>query len=392
MADDIIVDQSAAQTDTQAEFKSELAQQMAVALGGAMPNTQQQAAPTAEEAAAAAQIQQAAPVDYFTPIKEKFGYQSHEDAIKEIEELRAFKAAPAAVEYEFENEQSKKLFEAWQKGKTNEVREYLQREYQIDQYLNADVTAESAADIVKLGMQLKYKDLSPAEIDYKFKKTFSVPPKPIQSVEEDESDYNQRLSTWQELANDKQMELLIEAKLAKPELSAAKSKLVFPEIDSNPDERYAQYLKMLEEQPKLEAEQAQRNAESIAAYKSFTPKTIETKLPFIDEPNKINFEFQYEPDPESFAQAVALTTDTETFFKSFYDKDGNPDRKAFLDALYFAKNKDKVILEAIKQGKNAAIKAMLPDNSGGIIRQLNTQTGEPSELDKAMAGAGIRRQ
>jgi hypothetical protein len=391
MADDIIVEPNQ-QVDQQAEFKTELANQMAIALGGKMREAQQAATPTAEEAAAAAAAQQAQITDYFSPIKEKFGYQSHEDAIKEIEELRALKAAPPVIEYEFENEQSKKLFEAWQKGKTNEVREYLQREHQIDQYLNVDVTPESAADIVKLGMQLKYKDLSPAEIDYKFKKTFSVPPKPVQSAEEDETEYNQRLSTWQELANDKQMELLIEAKLAKPELTAAKSKLVFPEIDSTEDEGYVQYKKMLEQQPALEAEQIKRDAEAQAAYKAFTPKSIETKLTFIDEPNKINFEFQYEPDPESFSKAVALTTDTETFFKSFYDKDGNPDRKAFLDALYFAKNKDKVILEAIKQGKNAAIKAMLPDNSGGIIRQLNVQAGEPSELDKAMAAAGITRR
>ncbi len=391
MADDIIVDQSATQTDTQAEFKSELAQQMAVALGGAMPNTQQQAAPTAEEAAAAAaQAQQAAPVDYFTPIKEKFGYQSHEDAIREIEELRAFKAAPAAVEYEFENEQSKKLFEAWQKGKTNEVREYLQREHQIDQYLNADVTAESAADIVKLGMQLKYKDLSPAEIDYKFKKTFSVPPKPTQAPEEDEIDYNQRLGTWQELANDKQMELLIEAKLAKPELTAAKSKLVFPEILSE-DEGYVQYKKSLEQQTQFQAEQVKRDAEIAAIYKAFTPKTLETKLPFIDEPNKINFEFQFEPDAESFAKAQAMVADEQSFFNSFKNPDGTPDHKGFLEAIYFAKNRGTILLEAIKQGKNAAIKAMLPDNTGGMVRQMNVATGEPSELDKAMAAAGIRR-
>jgi len=385
MADNVVETQEVQQPDAAAE----LAQQMAIALGGKMPETQQAAAPTAEETAAAA-AQQAQAIDYFTPIKEKFGYQSHEDAIKEIEELRALKAAPPVIEYEFENEQSKKLFEAWQKGKTNEVREYLQREHQIDQYLNADVTPESAADIVKLGMQLKYKDLSPAEIDYKFKKTFSVPPKPIQSAEEDETDYNQRLSAWEELANDKKMELLIEAKLAKPELSAAKSKLVFPEIASE-DEGYVQYKKSLEQQTQFQAEQAKRDAEIAAIYKSFTPKTLETKLPFIDEPNKINFEFQYEPDAESFGKAQAMVTDEQSFFNSFKNPDGTPDHKGFLEAIYFAKNKDKMLLEAIKQGKNATIKAMLPDNSGGVVRQMNVQSGEPTELDKAMAAAGIRR-
>lgn len=391
MADN--VDQNQEAQVQQPDAATELAQQMAIALGGQMPAEQQQVTPTAEETAAAAvQSQQAASTDYFTPIKERFGYQSHEDAIKEIEELRALKAAPPVIEYEFENEQSKKLFEAWQKGKTNEVREYLQREHQIDQYLNAEVTAESAADIVKLGMQLKYKDLSPAEIDYKFKKTFAIPPKPTQDMAEEPEEFNLRLSAWQELAKDKTMELLIEAKLAKPELSAAKSKLVFPEITDSEDEGYVQYKKSLEQQTQIQAEQAKRDAEIVAIYKAFTPKTLETKLAFIDEPNKINFEFQYEPDADSFSKAQAMVADEQSFFNSFKTPDGTPDHKGFLEAIYFAKNRDKMLLEAIKQGKNAAIKAMLPDNSGGVIRQMNIGAGEPSELDKAMAAAGIRRQ
>lgn len=383
MADDIIVDQQQAP-----DAATQLAQNMAIALGTAPPAEIQQQQATTEQ-------QQTATVDYFAPIKEKFGYESHEAAIKEIEGLRAFKAAPPAAEYKFENEASAKLFKAWQSGKKNEVYEYLAKEQQIDRFLGAEVTADTAdtaADVVKLGMQLKYKDLSPAEIDYKFKKTFAVPPKPVQASDEEPEDYNTRLSTWQELANDKQMELLIEAKLAKPELEAAKSKLVFPEIADSQDEGYLQYKKSLEQQTLTQAEQAKKDAEAQAAYKAFTTKSIETKLPFIDEPNKINFEFQYEPDPESFTKAQAMAMDVNSFFESFYDKDGNPDRKAFLELVYFRQNKDKVILEAIKQGKNAAIKAMLPDNSqNGMVRQMNTVV-ETSDLDKQMAANGIRRQ
>lgn len=381
MADDIIVDQQAV------DSKVELANQMAIALGTAPPAEIQQQAAAAQTTT---EQQQTAAVDYFSQIKEKFGYENHEAAIKEIEDLRAFKAAPP--EYEFENEDSAKLFKAWQAGKKNEVYQYLAKEQQIDQFLGAEVTADNAANVVKLGMQLKYKDLSPAEIDYKFKKTFAVPPKPVQASDEEQDEYNIRLGAWQETANDKAMELLIEAKLAKPELEAAKSKLVFPEIADSQDEGYSQYKKALEQQILTQVDQARKDAEAQAAYKAFTPKSIETKLPFIDEPNKINFEFQYEPDPESFAKSQAMAFDVTTFFDSYYDKDGNPDRRAFLEDIYFAKNKKTIILEAIKQGKNAAIRAMLPDNSqSGMVRQMNTVV-EMSDLDKAMQGNGIRRQ
>lgn len=392
MADNVI-DQNQDNQAQQPDPKAELAQAMAIALGGAMPQAQQQAAQATEEAAIpAAQAQQAAPVDYFNTIKEKFGFQTHEDAIAEIEQLRAFKAAPPVKDLEFENEESKRFFEAAVKGDRKIVYETLHKEHQLDRFLTGEVTAESAADIVKMGMQLKYKDLSAAEIDYRFKKTFAVPPKPVQSDIEEEGEFNSRLTAWQEIANDKAMELLIEAKLAKPELELAKSNLIFPEIVQNEDSGYVQYKKALEQQTQLQAEQEKTNAAIVATYKAFTPKSIETKLNFIDEANNINFDFQFEPDPESFSRTMPMVLDTEAFFNSFTDKDGNPDRKAFLEAVYYAKNKNQVILAAINQGKNAAIKAMLPDNSqGGVIRQMGGQPAELSELDKAMQAAGIRR-
>ena len=56
-------------------------------------------------------------------------------------------------------------------------------------------------------------------------------------------------------------------------------------------------------------------------------------------------------------------------------------------------NKDKIIREAINQGKNAMLKASLPDNSGnqGMNRQPIVTAGEPSELDKQMQLAGVKK-
>jgi hypothetical protein len=46
-------------------------------------------------------------------------------------------------------------------------------------------------------------------------------------------------------------------------------------------------------------------------------------------------------------------------------------------------------MEAMKQAKNAVLKSILPDNSGGIQRQF-PQTQEPNELDQMMTLAGIK--
>jgi hypothetical protein len=173
------------------------------------------------------------------------------------------------------------------------------------------------------------------------------------------------------------MNKIIEAKLIKPELDGAKSKLVLPTLEEATDEGYAQYLKMLEDMPKLDAEVKE-------AYKSFVPKQIETKLKFTDEASKIDFEFQYEPDNESFKKAVELASDQDLFFNSFINSDGTPNRKGFLEFIYKGLNAERMVTEAIKQGSNARMKALLPDNSSGGLNRQSPSIIEQSELDKQM--------
>lgn len=354
--------------------KTELDQQMAISLNGGMPPE------TAEPAAASPALAApavATPSDPFGLIKEKFGYESPEAAVLEIESLRAFRAAPPAAELKFENEESKKVVEALQAGKFNEVYEVLDQQMKIDRLTTAELTNEIAADIVKLGMQLKYKDLTQAEINYKFNKQFALPAKPAIMPAEYQEEYNEKLAAWEAQVADKQMELLIEAKLAKPELEGTKSKLVFPTIARPQDTEFQEWQKTVQDNERLAAETTQ-------AYKAFTPKSLEMKINFKDEPNKIDFDYIHEPDPQSFNKTIEMTSDINLFWKSYVNPDGTPDRLGFARDLYFVKNREKIILDAMNQVKNATIKSMLPDNSaGGLVRQL-PQTQEPNELDKLM--------
>lgn len=355
-------------------IKADLDQQMAISLnGGVMPA----AAETAPGGSTAETTLTTMAADPFGIFKEKFGYETPEVLLADVESMRAFRAAPPVAELKFENEQSKRVAEALQAGKLNEVYDVLDQQLRIDRLTTGEMTPEIAADIVKFGMQIKYKDLTPAQINYKFNKQFGLPPKPALMPVDDQEEYNERVAAWQTQADDRQMELLIEAAITKPDLLATKSKLVFPTINQPEDADFQNWQNLVQENEKLAAETTQ-------AYKAFTPKSIETKIKFVDEPNKIDFDFSFEPDPEGFAKAIEMTTDINLFWKSFQNPDGTPDRKGFLEALYFAKNKERVILEALNQSKNATIKASLPDNTtGGLVRQL-PQTQEPNELDKLM--------
>jgi hypothetical protein len=79
-------------------------------------------------------------------------------------------------------------------------------------------------------MAQKYKDLTREEIDYKFNKQFGIPNRPVQKDIETDEEYQDRLSNWESKARDVETELMIEAKLAKPELERFKSELVLPDI------------------------------------------------------------------------------------------------------------------------------------------------------------------
>lgn len=359
-------------------IQTELAQQMAISLnGGIPPAAATESAPTGSTTET---IVVATPSDPFGIFKEKFGYESPEAAVQEIETLRAFRAAPPAAELKFENEQSKLVVEALQAGKFDEVHAILDQQMKIDRLMAAEMNADTAAEIIKLGMQVKYKDqdLTPAEINYKFNKQYAMPAKPALLAGEDQDEYNERVAAWQAVIDDKKMELMIEAKLVKPELINTKSKLVFPSIARPQDAEFQEWQKSVQEDKR-------QSGETVQAYKAFTPKSLEMKLNFKDERNKIDFDYTHEPDPQSFTKAIEMVSDVNLFWNNFIGSDGTPNRKEFLEAVYFGLNRDKIIMDAMNQAKNATIKSSLPDNStGGLVRQMPQTQEEENYVDKMM--------
>lgn len=364
----------------------ELAKQMEASLRGYDPSIQSQAQPLSPETKVEPPLQEGAKVEMaaatppepFSILREKFGWQKAEDALQEIESLRAYKANPVTpTDIQFENEDSEKMFKALVGGKRKEVYQMLDKAERLDSLTSSEVTKDNAPAIIKLGMQLKYPNLTQDEIDYRFNKQFSIPKAPVQESTDDPEEFASRKAAWQEQVADIEMNKRIEAKLAIPELEAAKSKIVFPEIDNKVDAGYLQYMKSLEDQPKLDEEVRE-------SYKKLTPENLETKIKFTDEPNKIDFEYNYKPDNESFGKAVDIASDINKLVAYFTKPDGTPDREGFARAMYFATNANKMLTEAMNQSKNATIKSLLPDNNGGGTQRQFPQRQELSELDKQM--------
>jgi len=109
--------------------------------------------------------------------------------------------------------------------------EFLNTKKKIEKLTSGDVSETNAADIVKFQMQQKYNTLSEEDINYKFNRQFGLPKEPVQGDLEDETEFEQRHNEWKEKSNEIKRELLIEAKLAVPEIQKLKTELILPTIE-----------------------------------------------------------------------------------------------------------------------------------------------------------------
>lgn len=159
-------------------------------------------------------------------LKMKLGFDDWDDAATQISQLRNKK------DFAFENEDSKKLFDYVREQKEDDLINFLQEKKKIERLSSAEVKdANTAAEIVKLSMYQKNKDLAQDEIDFLFNERFQKPSKPEQKYDELDSDYEERIGAWENRVNEIEKRLVIEAKLVKPELEKIKSNFVLPDLN-----------------------------------------------------------------------------------------------------------------------------------------------------------------
>lgn len=149
----------------------------------------------------------------------------------EREEYKKLKEAKPE-ELKFENEDSKKLHELFRQGKWKEANSIIQKQERIDELYSAEVNKDTAADIIKLNMELKYPTLTKQQLEFQYKQEYGIPKEPVMKDTEDETEFQERHQAWEETVANIQMKAEIAATMAKPELAAAKSKLVLPDIVS----------------------------------------------------------------------------------------------------------------------------------------------------------------
>jgi hypothetical protein len=234
----------------------------------------------------------------------------------------------------------------------------------------------------------KNKSLEQDEIEFLFNEKFSKPSKPEQSFDELDSEYERRVSDWENKVNEVEKRLIIEAKLARPDLESAKSSLVLPDI--NPSYKEAELTpEVLEAQKKYMDYYYGSVNDAINSFEGFSAAVKDEGA---------DFNVAYVPSNEE-KQAVAQqlnyfaenNLDANMIFADrWVNDDGTINVKQMTKDLFLLQNEGKITQKYVNEAANRRL-AMHLKNSSNINLSGNTSSGtfspdnRQSEMDKLAA-------
>ena len=329
----------------------------------------QEAAPPQQEETKVEE--QTASTQSFDPnqfIKERFGYDSVEQAEQEFKKL---KEQPS---FEFKDDVSKSLFDAIKEGKADDVYEILNQQKRLEKLTSSELTPDLAAEIVKTNIKNKYKDLSSDDVELLFYDQHFVPLKPEQGYDESDEDYAGKIKTWQSQVDYAERKLMIEAKVIRPELEKLKSEIKLPDI-------YNEAGREAESQEEFEIMQQARSIYEKTLdsdFQSFSGFNVSVK----DEDVEIPISFNVAED-ERLAMKNDLTDfDSDSYFeKRWFAEDGKPKVQQIMADKYLLENREKIFSKIANEAASQRLLAHLKKNGNININQSPTPQGAKPDLN-----------
>lgn len=223
-------------------------------------------------------------------------------------------------------------------SREEEIYNFIHQKRTLDRLEKMEVTdANQAAEIIRANLQFKYKDLQPAEIDRLFARQYAMPQKPVQALDQSDDDYAASLQVWEAQVKERQQDMIIDAKLARPELAKLKNEIVqpdIPKIQVNQPNQPSQ-----EELAKREAGRKNYLSAVESSYQGFKGYSVTAK------DGDVQLPINYSISPEELSASKQLIEDFnmhEFFDKRWFDEKNNPRVNQIQDDLYLILNRDKI--------------------------------------------------
>jgi hypothetical protein len=301
-------------------------------------------------------------------VKERFGYDSVEQAEQEFKKL---KEQPS---FEFKDDVSRTLFDAIKEGKADDVYEILNQQKRLEKLITSDLTPDLAAEIVKTNIKNKYKDLTSEDVDLLFYDQYFVPLKPEQGYNESDEDYAGKVKTWQSQVDYADRKLMIEAKVIRPELEKLKSEIKLPDI-------YNEAGREAESQEEFEIMQQARSIYEKTLdsdFQSFNGFNVSVK----DEDVEIPISFNVGEDERLAMKNDLADFDSDSYFKGrWFTKDGKPNVQQIMADKYLLENREKIFSKIANEAASQRLLAHLKKNGNININQSPTPQGAKPDLN-----------
>jgi len=301
-------------------------------------------------------------------IKERFGYDSVEQAEQEFKKL---KEQPS---FEFKDDVSKSLFDAIKEGKADDVYEILNQQKRLEKLTNSELTPDLAAEIVKTNIKNKYKDLSADDVELLFYDQHFVPLKPEQGYDESDEDYAGKVKTWQSQVDYAERKLMIEAKVIRPELEKLKSEIKLPDI-------YNEAGREAESQEEFEIMQQARSIYEKTLdsdFQSFNGFNVSVK----DEDVEIPISFNVGEDERLAMKNDLMDFDSDSYLENrWFFKDGKPNIPQIMADKYLLENREKIFSKIANEAASQRVLAHIKRNGNININQSPTPQGAKPDLN-----------
>jgi len=285
----------------------------------------QEAPPPQEETKVEEQAASTQSFDSNQFIKERFGYDSVEQAEQEFKKL---KEQPS---FEFKDDVSRTLFDAIREGKADDVELLF-----YDQHF--------------------------------------VPLKPEQGYDESDEDYAGKVKTWQSQVDYAERRLMIEAKVIRPELEKLKSEIKLPDI-------YNEAGREAESQEEFEIQQQARSIYEKTLdsdFQSFNGFNVSVK----DEDVEIPISFNVGEDERLAMKNDLMDFDSDSYLENrWFFKDGKPNIPQIMADKYLLENREKIFSKIANEAASQRVLAHIKRNGNININQSPTPQGAKPDLN-----------
>jgi hypothetical protein len=302
----------------------------------ATPAQEQQ--PAVEQTPAATPAQEPAPM-----VNEWWKELEFQDADTAKNEIKRLREQKPQEEIKFANDDSKRVHDLLRGGKIEDVISIYEKQKQINSVLSTEVTKDNAADVIKLGMKLKYPTLTKDQIDFQYRQEYGLPKEPVfNELKESQEEFDERHTEWKEKVSNLEMKASIAATMAKPEIEKAKAEIVLPDIQGS-----------------NQATQRQPTQEEIVAFEKQKESFLQATNLFLKDFNgfstsvsdkDVNYAVSYGTSKEEkdfVTNAVKEFAESgfdanSLFVKEWVNKDGSLNVKQIIEDKMLLTNKEKV--------------------------------------------------